>query len=101
MTPQPIPAQRVARNDVRCPCGLPLDRPQVGRWWFPFQEPDPGPFVYGVMLHGAYPTRQWFARTSRGWIRLGPNGLVTLPIPWRYVGLCSEWSQHPVVPARL
>jgi len=85
----------------RCRCRRPLTPPDGPHWW-PHRDPEPGPEVRVVVVHGDKPHLLRSVRVDGGWHAEGfaaPHPDHTPPEPWSATGRCGFRVQHPVVDA--
>jgi hypothetical protein len=83
----------------KCDCGLPLDPPAEGDYYWPsIDRPDAD--VSTVVRYTEDPTYRRVIRADGGWVERGASvdGTGTPgPIPWERVGTCWADTKHPVV----
>ncbi len=82
-----------------CRCHRPL-RPPSGQHWYPQLDPEPGPRVQAVALHGDDPQYLRRVRVPGGWHGRGhaanhPDA--TPPVAWAQTGQCWAGHEHPVI----
>ncbi len=87
-----------------CRCGLPVDVsgevPDGKPFWYPENDPEPGPEVTAVAMVGRHPAFYYYERDIDGWQiegLLAGHGEDVTPIAWQDVGACWAGSRHPVV----
>jgi hypothetical protein len=85
----------------KCECGLPLDPPAKGDYYWASIEP-PDDDLSTVVRYKEHLTYRRVVRIPSGWMERGSSvdGIGTPgPIPWDRVGRCWAGEEHPVVAA--
>ena len=87
--------------DDGCDCGLPLDPPERGDYWWPTVDFEPKLHeAHGVVRFGEHPSYRRAVRDGDQWRERGASvdGIGTpSTIPWHRVGLCWAGTDHAVV----
>jgi hypothetical protein len=86
----------------RCDCGLPLDPPVDGDyWWPPIDQPDET--LSTVVRYREHPSYRRAVRVPSGWMLRGASverpDQPTVILPWNRVGMCWADQEHAVVAA--
>jgi hypothetical protein len=86
----------------RCDCGLPLDPPAEGDYYWASIEP-PDADLSTVVRYGEHPTYRRAVRVPSGWIVRGTAverpGRPDVILRWERLGMCWADTEHPVVAA--
>ena len=87
----------------KCDCGLPLDPPAEGDYYWAAIEPPDDDLLSTVVRYGEHPTYRRAVRVPAGWMMRGTSverpGRPDVILRWNRVGMCSVGTEHPVVAA--
>jgi hypothetical protein len=86
----------------RCECGLPLDPPtEGGYYWASLEQPDDD--LATVVRYGEHPRYRRAVRVPAGWMLRGASverpGRPDVILRWECIGMCWADTEHPVVAA--